>query len=89
MRFALLIIMLVLTLHTSNAQDTSVSIRAAQVFYSNASNYEEFEREIVSMKNFGFNVMIFRVFGNEGDRIYKFVKPKSKVGVYLIQIMRP
>lgn len=42
----------------------------------------EFEREVVRMKHLGVKVMIFRVFGNEGDRIYKFANPGSKVGVY-------
>lgn len=64
------------------AQESNSPIRAAQVFHSNANNYMEFEREVVRMKHLGVKVMIFRVFGNEGDRIYKFANPGSKVGVY-------
>jgi biofilm PGA synthesis lipoprotein PgaB len=34
------------------------------------------------MKSLGINTIIFRVFGNKGDRIYKFANPKVNVGVY-------
>lgn len=34
------------------------------------------------MKHLGVNIMIFRVFGNKGDRIYKFANPGSNIGVY-------
>lgn len=75
---------IILMLITSNsfAQESSAPIRAAQVFYSDASNYIEFEREVLRMKNLGVNIMIFRVFGNEGDRIYKFANAKTSAGVY-------
>jgi biofilm PGA synthesis lipoprotein PgaB len=42
----------------------------------------EFEKEVVHMKDLGINTIIFRVFGNKGDRIYEFANPKSDVGVY-------
>jgi biofilm PGA synthesis lipoprotein PgaB len=64
------------------AKENNQPIRTAQVFHSNANNYAEFEREVVRMKNLGVNLMIFRVFGNKGDRIYKFANPKSNIGVY-------
>ncbi len=77
-----LILFIILVSNLSYAQDESQKIRAEQVFHSDAKNYEEFEREVVRMKNSGINLMIFRVFGNEGDRIYKFANPESNVGVY-------
>ena len=64
------------------AQEHVQPIRAGQVFYSEAQNYIEFEKEIVHMKSLGINTIIFRVFGNKGDRIYKFANPKTNVGVY-------
>ncbi|MCK5709611.1 MAG: hypothetical protein KAI07_03635, partial [Deltaproteobacteria bacterium] len=42
----------------------------------------EFEKEVVHMKDLGINTIIFRVFGNKGDRIYEFANSKSDVGVY-------
>ncbi len=70
MRIFLLVILLLISVNAL-AQQASTPIRAAQVFYSDAKNYKEFEREVVRMKNLGVNILIFRVFGNEGDRIYK------------------
>ncbi len=64
------------------AQEHVQPIRAGQVFYSEAQNYIEFEKEIVHMKSLGINTIILRVFGNKGDRIYKFANPKVNVGVY-------
>ena len=66
----------------SFAEEKVQVIRAAQVFHSEANNYVEFEKEIVHMKSLGINTIIFRVFGNSGDRIYKFANPRTKVGVY-------
>lgn len=80
-RIILILILLIISASTY-AQENNQPIRAAQVFHSNANNYMEFEREVIRMKHLGVKVMIFRVFGNEGDRIYKFANPSSKVGVY-------
>jgi len=79
-----LILLLLFLLISVNAfpQEKSEPLRAAQVFYSDASNLKEFEREVKVMKSLGVNVIIFRVFGNKGDRIYKFAKPESRFGVY-------
>ena len=66
----------------SFAQDSEKPIVAAQIFYSEATNMKEFEREVKVMKSLGVNVIIFRVFGNKGDRIYKFANHKSEFGVY-------
>lgn len=64
------------------AQEHNQPIRAGQVFYSEAQNYIEFEKEIAHMKSLEINTIIFRMFGNKGDRIYKFANPKTNVGVY-------
>lgn len=80
-RIILILIFLIISASTYS-QESNSPIRAAQIFHSNANNYVEFEREVIRMKHLGVKVMIFRVFGNEGDRIYKFANPDSKVGVY-------
>jgi len=80
-RLTLLLSFLFLTLN-SFAQDSEKPIVAAQNFYSQATDMKEFEREVEVMKSLGVNVVIFRVFGNKGDRIYKFANPKSEFGVY-------
>ncbi len=78
----ILILLFLLVSGISHAQENNQPIRAAQVFHSNANNYAEFEREVIRMKHLGVNIMIFRVFGNKGDRIYKFANPNSDIGVY-------
>jgi len=78
----ILILLFLLVSGISYAQENNQPIRAAQVFHSNANNYAEFEREVIRMKHLGVNIMIFRVFGNKGDRIYKFANPNSNIGVY-------
>ncbi len=82
MRYTIVFLFLLNFATISYSQDNTPAIRAAQVFHSEATNYIEFEKEIIHMKNLGINTIIFRVFGNSGDRIYKFANPKSKVGVY-------
>jgi biofilm PGA synthesis lipoprotein PgaB len=78
----ILILLFLLVSGISHAQENNQPIRAAQVFHSDANNYAEFEREVIRMKHLGVNIMIFRVFGNKGDRIYKFANPNSDIGVY-------
>jgi len=78
----ILILLFLLVCSISYAQENNQPMRAAQVFHSNANNYAEFEREVIRMKHLGVNIMIFRVFGNKGDRIYKFANPNSNIGVY-------
>lgn len=77
-----LILLFIFISSSSNAEENVQIIRAAQIFHSEATNYVEFEKEILNMKMLGINTIIFRVFGNSGDRIYKFANPKTKVGVY-------
>ena len=82
MRYTIVFLFLLNFATISYSQDNTPAIRAAQVFHSEATNYIEFEKEIVHMKSLGINTIIFRVFGNSGDRVYKFANPKSEVGVY-------
>jgi len=80
-RVILILIFLFISANTYARENLS-PIRAAQVFHSEANNYVEFEKEVVHMKSLGINTIIFRVFGNKGDRIYEFANPGSNVGVY-------
>ena len=54
----------------------------AQAFYLEGKNLEEVEKRIRSLKEAGVNTLIFRVFQNKGDRIYKFANPQYEEGVY-------
>jgi len=80
-RVILILIFLFISANTY-ARENLPPIRAAQVSHSEANNYVEFEKEVVHMKSLGINTIIFRVFGNGGDRIYEFANPGSNVGVY-------
>ena len=54
----------------------------AQAFYLEGKNLEEVEKRIKGLKEAGVNTLIFRVFQNKGDRIYKFANPQHEEGVY-------
>ncbi len=43
---------------------------------------EELEKRVKELKNAGVNTILFRVFQNKGDRLYKFVKARHEEGVY-------
>jgi len=45
-------------------------VLAAQILYTPAKNTRQLAREIKAMKAQGINTIIFRVFGNRGDRVY-------------------
>lgn len=53
-----------------------------QVSYLEGKTLEEVEKRLKDLKNAGVNTIIFRVFQNKGDRIYKFVTPRHEEGVY-------
>lgn len=57
-------------------------VKAVQILYTPSADYQEFEAEIIRMKRSGINTVIFRVFGNKGDRIHKIAMPDSTTGVY-------
>ena len=63
----------------------------AQVSYLEGKNLEEVERRVKDLKNAGVNTILFRVFHNKGDRVYKFVTAQHEEGVYFkteyVQVM--
>ena len=54
----------------------------AQVSYLEGKNLEEVEKRVKELKNAGVDTIIFRVFQNKGDRVYKFVTAHYDEGVY-------
>ncbi len=54
----------------------------AQIFYLDGKNLKEVEKRIKELKDSGIDTVIFRVFQNRGDRVYKFVTPRHEEGVY-------
>lgn len=54
----------------------------AQVFYFDGKSLSEVEKRIRDLKKAGIDTIIFRVFQNKGDRIYRFIKPQQEAGVY-------
>ncbi|MEE9252432.1 MAG: poly-beta-1,6-N-acetyl-D-glucosamine N-deacetylase PgaB [Thermodesulfobacteriota bacterium] len=57
-------------------------IKAAQVFHTYSKTFAEFDAELTEMKARGINTIIFRVFGNPGDRIFALANPQTTSGVY-------
>jgi len=54
----------------------------AQISYLEGKNLEEVEKRVKELKNAGVNTILFRVFQNKGDRVYKFVTAHHEEGVY-------
>lgn len=54
----------------------------AQVFYLDGKSLDQLEKRIKVLKEAGVDTLIFRVFQNKGDRIYKFANPQYEEGVY-------
>ncbi len=54
----------------------------AQVSYLDGKNLVEVEKRIKELKDAGVDTLIFRVFQNKGDRMYKFVKTRHEEGVF-------
>ena len=54
----------------------------AQVSYLEGKNLQEVEKRVKELKNAGVNTILFRVFQNKGDRVYKFVTAHREEGVY-------
>jgi len=54
----------------------------AQVFFFDGKSLELFEKKVKGLKEAGVDTLIFRVFQNRGDRMYKFVIPHHEEGVY-------
>ncbi len=53
-----------------------------QVSNFEGKSLEELEKRVKELKNAGVNTIIFRVFQNKGDRLYKFVTARHEEGVY-------
>ncbi|MCX8117351.1 MAG: tetratricopeptide repeat protein [Desulfobacterota bacterium] len=54
----------------------------AQISYLEAKTFAEVERRIKELKEAGVDTLIFRVFQNRGDRMYKFAKGRHEEGVF-------
>lgn len=54
----------------------------AQLSYIEVKNLEDLEKRVKELKNLGVDTLIFKVFQNSGDQIYRFVKPRFREGVY-------
>jgi len=54
----------------------------AQISYLDGKNLVEVEKRIKELKDAGVDTLIFRVFQNKGDRMYKFVKARHEEGVF-------
>lgn len=54
----------------------------AQVSYLDGKNLEEIEKRVKELKNAGVDTILFRVFQNKGDGVYKFVTARREEGVY-------
>ncbi len=54
----------------------------AQISYLEGKNLQEVEKKVKELKNAGVDTILFRVFQNKGDRVYKFVTPHREEGVY-------
>ena len=67
----------------TNFLHANSEIKAVQISYIDAQNFKELENKFLEIKRKGFNTIIFRVFQNNGDRFYPFIKMKnSKFGIY-------
>jgi hypothetical protein len=53
-----------------------------QVSYLEGKTLEEVEKRVKELKNAGVNTIIFRVFQNKGDRVYKFATARHEEGIY-------
>ena len=53
-----------------------------QVSNFEGRSLEELEKKVRELKNAGVNTILFRVFQNKGDRLYKFVTARHEEGVY-------
>jgi biofilm PGA synthesis lipoprotein PgaB len=61
---------------------TTRRLLGAQVLVFTSRDYEELEKSMMDLKGAGVNTVIVRAFQNRGDRVYRFARPRSKVGAY-------
>jgi biofilm PGA synthesis lipoprotein PgaB len=66
-------------------EPNSVSTRrmlAAQIMVFRSRDFTHVEHCMVDLKNAGVNTLIVRAFQNRGDGVYRFSRPRCKIGVY-------
>jgi uncharacterized lipoprotein YddW (UPF0748 family) len=54
----------------------------AQISNLEGKNFEEVEKRVKELKSAGVDTIIFRVFQNKGERVYKFLTAHQEEGVY-------
>lgn len=54
----------------------------AQLSYLEVKTLEDLEKRVKELKNLGVDTLIFKVFQNKGDRVYRFAHPRFEEGVY-------
>jgi biofilm PGA synthesis lipoprotein PgaB len=54
----------------------------AQISYLDGKNFVDVEKRVKELKDAGVDTLIFRVFQNKGDRMYKFAKASHEEGVF-------
>lgn len=54
----------------------------AQISYLDGKNFAEVEKRVKELKEAGVDTLIFRIFQNKGDRMYRFVKARQEEGVF-------
>ena len=54
----------------------------AQFSYIEGKTLDDLEKRVKELKNAGVDTIIFRVFQNRGDRMYRFVSPRYEEGVF-------
>jgi len=54
----------------------------AQISYLEEENLQEMEKRVKELKNAGVDTILFRVFQNKGEGVYKFVTAHREEGVY-------
>ncbi len=57
-------------------------ILGAQILVFRSTDYAQVESSIKDLATAGVNTLIVRAFQNRGDRIYRFARPRCRVGVY-------
>ncbi len=67
---------------SSQGKNEVEAIHAAQVLLFKCDSVDEVEQMLKRLKSAGVDTIIVRVFQNRYDRVYRFIKPKHKVGVY-------
>ena len=82
-RYLKLGIFLIFLIFSINVYSFNLPVRAVQISYIDAKNFNDLKRKLVQIKAHNFNTVIFRVFQNKDDRFYPFIPyRKADAGVY-------